>query len=241
VRAYFVTGTDTSVGKTVVAAALLAAARKRGLTTAALKPAETGCPRDPSGVLKPADAAFLHQAAGTDGDPNETCLYAFAMPAAPAVAARAEDRAISVPAITRAVHARRGNVDLLLVEGAGGLLVPFTERHTAADLARILDLPLLVVARAGLGTINHSALTVESARGRGLHVTGIVLSAVDQPPDDPATSSNAAEIERLTGVPVLGRLPALESLDLGALADAAERHLDLDAILFASAAPVDGS
>ena len=230
--AYFVTGTDTGVGKTVVAASLLAAARARGLRTAALKPVETGCGADETGGLRPADAAILAEAARTPEPPTPTCVYAFRAPAAPAVAARWEDRTVDIAAIASALAAHQAaNPDLLIVEGAGGLLVPFTATHSAADISLHLDLPLLLVARAGLGTINHTLLTLECARLRGLDVRGLIFSAADETPDDPTTLSNRDEIATRTDIPILGTLPKLTTTALPDLAHSAEAHLDLDALL----------
>jgi dethiobiotin synthetase len=228
---FFVTGTDTGIGKTLVSTALLAAARRRGLAVAALKPVETGCERSPGGDLLAADAALLAEAAGAPLA-TPTCLYKFVTPAAPAVAARLEAREISVETIRSALDALRAtDPDLLLVEGAGGLLVPFTEEHTAAELARVLALPLIIVARPGLGTINHTALTVECARQRGLQVRGIIISHASPKTDDPTLLTNISEIERISHAPVLGSLPHLPSRDPQALAEAAERHLPVDSLL----------
>ncbi len=228
---YFITGTDTGVGKTVVTTAMLTAAQRRGLLTAAYKPAETGCPRDPSGRYLARDAAMLAGAADLPGDESTICRFRYETPAAPAVAARIEGHAVEIDAIQAAVDGLRAKrPDLLMVEGAGGLLVPFTDDHTAADLARILSLDLLVVARPGLGTINHTALSVECARARGLRVRGVILSHAS-PEGDPTVSTNASEIERLTGVRVLGALGHTPSLAPDSLAAAAERDIDLDDLL----------
>ncbi len=224
---YFVTGTDTGVGKTTVAAAILVAARQRGLRVAALKPAESGCAEDEKHRLVPADATLLRAAAGGWQDPADVCPFRLRTPVAPGVAATAEGVTIDLAAIERAVERARA-ADLFLVEGAGGLLVPLTEAMTMADLAAHLGLPLLVVARDALGTINHTALTVEVARTRGLTVAGIVLSACDSS-SEAAAQQNAEQIRRLVGpgVPILGRLPRLEDgTDLEALGRAAEA-LDL--------------
>jgi dethiobiotin synthetase len=231
VPAYFVTGTDTGVGKTLVSCALLAAARRRGLSCAVLKPAETGCSRSLDGQLLAEDAAKLAEAAGLESTGKESCVYRFETPAAPAVAARLENQQISLAAIEDNVESLKANdPDLLLVEGAGGLLVPFTDEHAAADVARALDLPLLIVARPGLGTINHCALTVECARRRGLSIRGIILSHTAPLDADPTMATNAAEIERVADAKVLGSFPHLLARDLPSLAEAAERHLPLDAL-----------
>ncbi len=122
------------------------------------------------------------------------------------MAARLEGVEVRLEVILDAARALAARHAALLVEGAGGLLVPLTERATYADLAVALGLPVLVVARAGLGTVNHTALTVEALRARGLAVAGVILNRAAAV-DDPSVPHNAAEIERLTGARVLASLP----------------------------------
>lgn len=200
-RGLFVTGTDTGVGKTEVAAALVAGWRAAGLDVGAMKPAQSGLEE---GV--PSDADRLRAAAG-GGDPLElVCPYALHAPLAPGVAARLEGVEIDVGRILGAARALAARHAALVVEGAGGLLVPLAEGATYADLAVLLRLPVLVVARAGLGTVNHAALTCEALRARGLEVAGVVLNR-PAPAEDPSEPHNPAEIERLTGARVLATLP----------------------------------
>jgi len=207
-RGLFVTGTDTGVGKTEVSCALVAAARADGLDLGAMKPAQSGVePGDPG------DAQRLRAAAGETDPPELVCPYTFAAPLAPGVAARLAGVEIRLEVILEAAQVLAARHTALLVEGAGGLLVPLTPRHTYADLAVALGLPVLVVARVGLGTVNHTALTVEALRARGLAVAGVVLNRTSAE-SDPSVPHNAAEIERLTGAKVLASLPFLR--DIGA-------------------------
>jgi dethiobiotin synthetase len=206
-RGLFVTGTDTGVGKTEVACGLLRAWRASGRDVAAMKPAQSGV--EPG---TPSDAELLAAAAGT-GDPADlVCPYSFAAPLAPAVAARLAGVEIDLARILAAARALASGHDALLVEGAGGLLVPLTARETYADLAVALGYPVLVVARTGLGTVNHAALTVEALRSRGLTVVGVVLNAATAA-RDPSEAYNAAEIERLSGAPVLGAISHCDAID----------------------------
>jgi dethiobiotin synthetase len=212
----FVTGTDTGVGKTTVACALIRAARRLGRHPVPFKPVETGCAPDPD------DARRLWEAARPPARLAEICMYALPLAAAPAQAAAAAGVTIDVGAIAAraALLAARG--DLLVVEGAGGLLVPYVEAVTAADLAARLALPVLVVGRTALGTVNHTALTVRELARRGLTLAGIILVMTDPVPG-PHQAGNAALIETLTGVRPLGTLPYLERVerqDPDALADA---------------------
>jgi dethiobiotin synthetase len=205
-RGLFVTATDTGVGKTEVACALVSGARAAGLDVGAMKPAQSGLtPAEPS------DAERLRAAAG-GGDPFElVCPYQFEAPLAPGVAARLSGVEISMERILEAARTLAARHQALVVEGAGGLLVPLTPRQTYADLAVALGLPVLVVARAGLGTVNHAALTVEALRARGLTVIGLVLNRT-MPVDDPSVPHNAAELEKLTGLRVLASLPYLRDI-----------------------------
>ena len=200
-RGLFVTGTDTGVGKTEVAVALLGGHRARGVDVAGMKPAESGTPPGAA-----SDAERLRAAAGGTDDPALVCPYRFAAPLAPAVAARLEGREVSFERVLECARELARRHAALLVEGAGGLLTPLTERHGYADLARALGLPVLVVARAGLGTVNHAALTCEALRARGIEVAGVVLNRATAA-SDPSEAHNAAEIERLTGARVLASLP----------------------------------
>jgi dethiobiotin synthetase len=206
-RGLFVTATDTGVGKTEVACALVAEARARGLDAIAMKPAQSGVVAG-----EPSDAERLAAAAGGAEAPEAICPYSFAAPLAPAVAARVEGRTVSLERILEVARALAARHDVLLVEGAGGLLVPLTERETFADLAVALALPVLVVARTGLGTVNHVALTVEALRRRGLPIAGIVLDRC-APEDDPSVPYNAGEIARLTGIAPAAVLPFVGDID----------------------------
>jgi len=211
----FVTGTDTGVGKTVVACALTRALWAAGVDVGVMKPCETGV-----GPAGPLDALALRGAAGA-GDPLEdVCPQAFALPAAPAVAAAAEGRIVDLAGIRAAAARLRARHAFLLVEGAGGLLVPLTASYSMADLAGELGLPLLVVARAALGTINHTLLTLEAAERRGLPLAGVVIShASDSLPD--AELRNLAALRGALGPRLVAELPYLpvgEAPDLRALA-----------------------
>ena len=200
-RGLFVTATDTGVGKTEVSCALLRAARASGLDAIGMKPAQSGA--EP-GV--PSDAERLWDACDRAEPLEAICPYSFAAPLAPAAAARLEGRTVSLDRIIDAARALAARHAAVIVEGAGGLLVPLTERETYADLAVALGLPMLVVARAGLGTVNHAALTCEALARRGLAVAAVVLNRAAGA-DDPSVPHNAGAVARLTGARVIGPLP----------------------------------
>jgi 8-amino-7-oxononanoate synthase/dethiobiotin synthase len=202
-RGVFVTGTDTGVGKTLVAAAIAANMKASGMRVAIFKPIQTG-------TIDGADDAGY---AGRLADCSAETGIALADPLAPSVAARFDETEIDVDALTRAYTRLMSEHDGVVVEGAGGLLVPIADGFSMADLAGELDVPLVVVARPALGTLNHTALTIEAARARGLHVVGVVISGYPSSPNS-AEATNPAEIEQLCGVPIIGVVPIVEGLDV---------------------------
>jgi dethiobiotin synthetase len=191
-RGIFVTGTDTGVGKTFVACALARALREAGVDVGVMKPIETGVP-----AAGPEDARALRAAAGVEDPLELICPVRFALPASPEAAARAEDRRVSLDAIRDAFDELARRHAFVLVEGAGGLLVPIDAGTDMADLARALDLPLLLVARTALGTVNHTRLSLEVAEARGLEVLGVVLSHSTGPLPDGDLRNLAGLRERL--------------------------------------------
>jgi dethiobiotin synthetase len=223
----FVTGTDTGVGKTVVACALAEQLRARGVDVGVMKPIETGV-----GAQGPLDAIALAEAAGVDDPIERICPIRLELPAAPDVAAEAEGRALELGLVRAAFDALRARHELLLVEGAGGLLVPITAERSMAELARELGLPLLVVTRGRLGTVNHTRLTLEAAAARALPVAGVVISHGPMPLPS-ADQANLGALRRLLGPLLVGELPPFAP-GAGAPAGA----IDLDRLLAAARAAV---
>lgn len=215
IRGFFITGTDTGVGKTVVTAALAAKLRAEGYDVVALKPFATGA-TTVEGRRVSLDTLFIEQAAESGETVEALTPVLLDAPLAPAVAARLEGRTVKLQPVVdhcRCVAARH---DVVLVEGVGGLIVPLNEDVLVADFAAALGLPVIVVARPGVGTLNHTALTVEYARSRGLHVAGIVISGYPESPGI-AEKTNPSEIERLTGLRILATLPRVVGLDVEAM------------------------
>jgi dethiobiotin synthetase len=219
-RGLFVTGTDTGVGKTVVAGAIVAALRARGERVAAHKPVVTGL-NEPAEPGWPRDHELLAAAAGASAE--AVAPHLFGPPVSPHLAAELAGVELDLDAMVVAASAAAAEADagVLVVEGVGGLLVPLTREHTVRDLAVALGFPLLVAARPGLGTINHTLLTLEAARAAELEVAGVVMTPWPAEPSD-MEESNRATVARLGAVAV-ATLPSLPDGSPASLAAGGER------------------
>jgi dethiobiotin synthetase len=202
----FITGTDTGVGKTYVAALIARSLVASGRRVGVYKPAASGCTRDAGGQLVSDDAVALWQAAGSPGDLEHVCPQRFAAPLAPHLAAREEGRTLDADLLRTGLDYWKARSDFILVEGAGGLLSPLGEREYVADLARDFGYPLIIVSRNILGTINATLQTLFTAshyRG-GLPVAGVVLNHPAPPlADDISLATNCAELAARCTVPLL--------------------------------------
>jgi len=197
---YFVTGTDTGVGKTEVASALLSLLADAGLAPGALKPYESGC----ADVERPADALALRAAARSEDALGYISLHRFRAALAPGMAAERLGLNPSWTETLKAFRAFQGRA--LVVEGAGGLLVPLDKRHQVIDLVAATRLPVVLVARAGLGTLNHTGLSLLALRERRIPVRAVVL-VQSSPTRDGSARENARWLKRRDGVEVLGPVP----------------------------------
>lgn len=204
----FITGTDTGVGKTFVAAGLAALLRSRGYRVGVMKPAETGC-LERDGKLIPEDAVRLRDASGSQEPIEKICPYRLPEPLAPSIAAAHAGVRIDIDHLFALYQEINSSHDVTLVEGAGGLMVPLLPSFTYADLVRVMKLPVLVVAANKLGAINHLLLTLEHASCKGLSVLGYVLNCVLND-SSLAAETNREVLANLTGVPCLGELPFLD-------------------------------
>lgn len=198
-RGIFITGTDTGVGKTYVACGIAAALRKSGIDVGVMKPAETGC-RTRNGVLVPQDAVALARAAKVN-DPLELINpYRYCNPVAPAVAAQLENKRIETNKIMRAFRSLAMRHEFMIVEGAGGIMVPLNQKSSYLDLAEMISLPVIIIARPSLGTINHTMLTVMAVRQRGLKIAGIVINDAKGGKRGIAERTNPGVIRKMTGI-----------------------------------------
>ncbi|HSA34033.1 MAG TPA: dethiobiotin synthase [bacterium] len=242
-RGLFITATDTGVGKTLVSTLLVRGLLSRGCPAIHFKPVQSGF-ITVNGAEFPADLAFSHSIVAPDEAVATYCrersLYAFRDPIAPDHAAEKERVAIDPAAIlTRAKELEKEH--LLITEGAGGAAVPLTDRYLFADLIADLGQQALIVARPGLGTLNHTRLTVEFLRQRGVSIAGIVVSGYDA--GDPSAERNLRMLVEMNGLPLLGVLPRVLGLDTerpgwmtGSSADALQERFDWPAILAACGA-----
>jgi dethiobiotin synthetase len=202
----FVTGTDTEVGKTVVAGAIADWFRRRGARVAVLKPAATGCVSRREGLVSE-DAEFLAACADARFPLDLICPQRYAEPLAPAVAAQRAKQPLDWEAIERSIRLMARASDVMVVEGVGGVMVPMDPAHSVLDVAGWLKLPTVVVARPNLGTINHTLLTVNALRAAGVRVVGVVINRYRADGASVAEETNPAAIEKWGRVPILATVP----------------------------------
>jgi len=202
----FVTGTDTGVGKTYVSAGIATALTCRGVDVGVMKPAETGC-RIRAGRLMPRDALRLMRSACVKDPLSLVNPYRFRRPLAPAVAAELERKTIEPSKIVNAFQLLSSRHDFMVVEGAGGIMVPLSGTYTYLDLAKEMGLPVLIVARPGLGTINHTMLTIAALRGLKIEIAGIVINYALDRKSGPAEKTSPGVIEKMSNVRIKGTIP----------------------------------
>lgn len=208
-RAIFITGTDTGVGKSVVCAGLAAAFRRKGLDVGVMKPIATGGIRR-DGRLVSTDAEFLIRAAQSRDPIELVSPIVLQTPVAPSEAARLEGMSVNLARVWKAYRVLRFMHEVLLIEGIGGLLVPLADRYYVADLVSRMDIPILIVTRPSLGTINHTLLTVRVAQDYRISILGLIMnSSVRQV--GPAEETAIPALEANANVPILGEVPFLDN------------------------------
>ncbi|GLI08562.1 ATP-dependent dethiobiotin synthetase BioD [Paenibacillus tyrfis] len=228
-RGLFVTGTDTDVGKTVMTAAIAAALRSEGRNVGVWKPVQSG------GLLGKGitDAERLLRGTGIVERPEQVAPFTFAAPLAPALAAMQAGVSLTMAGLLAAGEPLAERYDALLIEGAGGAAVPLTSDALVVDLIAELGVPALIVARCGLGTVNHTLLTAGLLRQWGIPVAGVVMNEVDHATsrNDPSTAANAELIERYGGLRVLGRFPWVSGeATMERLVQAVKQHIDISPV-----------
>jgi dethiobiotin synthetase len=226
-RGIFVTGTDTEIGKTAITAGLAAVLKRRGIDAGVMKPISAG---------SRADAELLKRAARSNESLDTINPIYLRDPLSPNIAARREKKVLDLVPVFDAFNRLSKIHDYLLVEGVGGLLVPIADDVLVADLVARFDLPLLIVARAALGTINHTLLTIEAARARDLQVNSVIYNTLSPEGPDVSAQMSPGVVTRISGVPSSGTIPYDPDVDvdavcLGGLVDLIEAHVDVDLIL----------
>ena len=243
-KGIFITGTDTGVGKTVIAAGIIRALGRKGVKAGAMKPVETDC-IDEGGTLVARDGMFLRKIAGMDEPAEIVTPVRFLYPLSPMVAAELEGKSVDLDAVMHAYSMLITKYDFLVVEGAGGIMVPVKESGGSmstglcpstffmSDLIKSLDLPVVVVSRAGLGTINHTLLTVMHAMGKGIEVRGVIINTNEPAGNTIAERTNPEVLRRICPVPILATVPFVSPMHKDAVDNIANALYDqmIDSLL----------
>lgn len=212
----FITGTDTGVGKTVLTAAIVAAARATRQDVVPMKPVQTGCDACPGGTLSTPDLDWVLSLTDIDASPEMRslmCPCRYVAPCSPHLAAAREHRPVQMASILDAYTQLAASHDAVVVEGAGGILVPLTESETMRDLARALGLEVVVAARPGLGTLNHTLLTIDALQSADIPVRAVVFVQSTSDPLSFIEDDNRETIAQRSGVPVLEVLPFIPGIN----------------------------
>lgn len=209
-KAYFITGTDTGVGKTLVSQGLIAAFIAKGYKTAAMKPIASGCHETQHG-LRNEDALRLQQSANIRHDYEQINPYAFMPPISPNIAARQVGTVIDLKRIDQARHEIARQSDMVIVEGVGGWSVPISEAQTTADLAVALKMPVILVVGMRLGCLNHALLTYDAIQRSGLKLSAWVANCID--PEMECVHENIDTLKGFFNIPFLGMIPHMKEED----------------------------
>jgi len=225
----FITGTDTDVGKTVVTTGMAAAVKSLGYSVGVFKPVQSGAIEINGDLISP-DLEFVKS---VDSEILTKASYVFKEPVAPSLAADLAGVEIDLDKIKDDFNELKNKCDIVIVEGAGGLSAPVKNNFLMSDLAKMLDLPLLIVARPDLGTINHTLLTTESAKNKNIKILGIIISGYPLETEDTAIKNAPGMIEQLSGEIILGLLPKIENLHNNpvVLKEMTLKHINLDFII----------
>jgi len=234
-KAIFITGTDTGVGKTVVCAGLAAAFKNKGMDVGVMKPIATGVKRQRDKYIS-SDAKFLINASKVKDDASLINPYSIDLPLAPNIAFKLRKKNISLDKIKDCFYKLSTKHSLLLIEGIGGLLVPIYDNYLVANFIKDLDVPLLIVSRNGLGTINHTLLTLKQADEFGIEILGIIFNRTINGAKDISQKTNPGIIQKIAKVNIFGELPYIKSVNvengkITNLAKAVEKNIKIDALL----------
>ncbi len=237
-KGFFITGTDTGVGKTVISAGLVYFLNNLGYRTGAMKPIESGCKiqrfkglkTNQANTLIPHDGMFLKKIAGMEDSIDLITPIRFKEPLAPFAASKIEGKTINIRRIKSAFSKLSKKYELLIVEGIGGLLVPIKKNYYVLDLAKYIGLPLIVVARPSLGTLNHTMLTVNYAIKEGLQIAGIIINHNKPAENTIAEETNPDILKQISPVPIICIFPYLHNLGNKTIEKTVLQTLNMDTI-----------
>ncbi|MDR4945212.1 dethiobiotin synthase [Neobacillus cucumis] len=219
---FFVTGTDTDVGKTIISSGLAAVFKEKKIDVGVFKPLLSGISRvDPD-----SDTSLLKQLSQTSLSYEEITPFEFKEPLAPYVAGKLEGKIVTMEEVLNHWDKIRKKHEFFIVEGAGGISVPLGEHFLVSDLMKAMNLPIVIVARPNLGTVNHIFLTVQYAKSLGLSVAGIIINGISDHPNL-AEKTNPELIEELCGVPILGITPKLKEITKESIKKLVKEHIDV--------------
>jgi len=235
---YFITGTDTGVGKTIVSAAILRTFIKKGLKVGAMKPIETGC-LNKDGVLLPSDGIFLRDMAEMNDSLDIVTPVKFETPVSPLVASRLEDMEIDLERVFKAFENLKKKYDYLIVEGLGGLMVPILKEqkkkaekvYLVRDLIKNMELEVIIVTRPTLGTINHTLLTVEALKSKKIPIKGFIINYSTKVKNDISEKTNPDILNELLDINFLGILPYLNELTKDKIGETALENLRIENLI----------
>ena len=204
---FFVIGTDTEVGKTLVSGAFILKLRETGINTVGFKPVVAGTYRSPDGRELNEDLETLRLASGLGSDDIPLCPYLLSAPAAPHLVAQVQGIALNIAVITKAFHKISASFDSVVVEGAGGFLVPLNKKEDLGGVAKAINLPIILVVGMRLGCINHALLTYEALKMRNLQLAGWIANALSD--EMPLLQDNTQTLKDRINAPLLGVIPPL--------------------------------
>ncbi|MFJ5759187.1 dethiobiotin synthase [Neobacillus sp. NPDC093182] len=225
-KGIFVTGTDTGVGKTIIACGLAAVLKEERFDVGVFKPLLSGISRDDP----ESDTSLLKKMSQTYLSHEDITPFQYKEPLAPYVAGKLEGKLIDIEEVLQHWEMIRVKHQYFIVEGAGGISVPLGENFLVSDLMKALELPIVIVARPNLGTINHTFLTVQYAKSIGLRIAGIVINGISHHPDL-AEITNPKLIEELCGVPILGITPKLKEITHENIKNIVKGHIDMTLLI----------
>lgn len=231
-KGLFVTGTDTDVGKTVIAAGLAGVFKKRGLKVGVMKPIQTGAIKKDEKLIS-LDIELMIKTSGISDDIHLLNPYCLQPPAAPLIASQITGINLDIKKILTAYAVLKSRYEIVIVEGAGGLLVPILTNYLMIDLIKDLDIPILIVAKPSLGTINHTLLTIRQTQLEGIHLIGIIINGFKEDEAGIAEWTNPQIIENLSKVPILGIIPYSDKISVekgtpGNIVELLEKNIRVD-------------